>query len=145
MPKKTGGMGLNGAIGALERARKSLEIAENIIDMDLASSANRIYNAGENIATAVLLSLSLSVPKSHGKIWNAMNLLHKKGILSADYKPLLEQSYRIRIKGDYGRDLEGKAVSISYDILAGQIESLKSFLKEAESIINKQSNNSKEF
>lgn len=128
-------MGLRQAEEALERARRSIEIAERLIDADLPTSANRIYNAGENLGIASILSTSGFAPKSHGKIWNAVHMLYERGILKSDYRNLLETSYRLRIKGDYGRDLEDKAVVISKEILRQQIESLKSFLEEVENLV----------
>ncbi len=128
-------MGMRQAEESLERARRSIEIAEGLIDTDLPTSANRIYNAGENLAIASILSASGSVPKSHGKIWNAVHSLYEKGVLKSDYRNLLETSYRLRIKGDYGRDLEDRAIIISRDILKQQIGSLKSFLGEVENLV----------
>jgi len=138
MQKKAGGVGLREMEEALERARKSIELAEKLIDTDLAASANRIYNAGENLGIAVMLSTSKVVPKSHGKIWNMVHNLYQKGILKSDYRSLLESSYKLRIKGDYGRDLEGEAIVISREILREHINSLKAFLKEAEELTKRE-------
>ena len=123
------------AAEALERARQSLAIAEKLIETDLATSANRVYNAGENLGIAALLSVSGQTPKSHGKVWNSVNLLYQRGTLKADYKRILEQSYRLRIKGDYGQDLEGKDVNISEGVIKELITSLKSFLEEVEGLV----------
>lgn len=125
------------AAEALGRARKSLEIAEKLIDADIATAANRIYNTGENLGIAALLYVSGQIPKSHGKIWNAVHSLHQKGTLSKDYKPVLEQSYRLRIKGDYGRDLEGRDITITKEAVQELITSLKSFLKEVEALVER--------
>lgn len=118
---------------AFERGKSALRSAEKFIDIDLPTAANRIYVAGENLARSLILAVSGSSPRDHGKIWNAIQHLYEKGILKTNYKSILETSYRLRMKGDYGRDISG-IIIISKEIIKKQIEKLKEFSKEIERI-----------
>jgi len=113
---------------------EALRNAEKFLGIDLPTSANRIYVAGENIARALILSVSGSCPRDHGKVWNAVQHLYERGILKVKYKSILETSYRLRIKGDYGRDIDGTIV-INREIIKDQIEKLKEFSKEVKRIL----------
>jgi len=121
---------------AYKIGEEALRNAEKFLDIDMPTSANRIYVAGENLARALILAVSGTCPRDHGKVWNAIQQLYEKGILKVNYKSILEISYRLRIKGDYGKDAGGTVV-ISKEIIEEQIEKLKEFSKEAKRLIEK--------
>lgn len=122
------------AVKAFERAKEAIKSAEEVIDISLPTSANRIYTAGENLAYAVLLSVQGSASRNHGKLWNGIQRLHEMGELKNDYRKTLETSYRLRIKGDYGRDIDG-VIIINKQIIVEQIKTLKKFLNEVENVL----------
>lgn len=119
---------------AFRIGEEALRNAERFLDIDLPTAANRIYVAGENLARALILAVSGTCPRDHGKVWNAVQQLYEKGIIKVNYKSVLETSYRLRIKGDYGKDAGGVVV-ISKEIIKEQIEKLKEFSKEVKRFI----------
>ena len=129
-------MGLSEIADNFKRGVEALKAAEKFIELDAIVAANRVYIAGENLAYSLLLAAFGSSSKDHGKIWSGIQELFEKGILKENYKPLLQNSYRIRMKGDYGRVTGGMAVVISKPILRNQINSLKEFAKEAKKILS---------
>lgn len=120
---------------SFKRGMEALKTAEKFIELDIIVAANRVYIAGENLAYSLLLTSFGSSSKDHGKMWNSVQELFEKGILKMNYKPLLQNSYRLRMKGDYGRDTGGLAVVISKLVIRNQIKSLKDFAKECEEIL----------
>lgn len=122
-------------IGAFKRGERELENAKRFMGIDLPTTANRIYVAGENLAFSLLLALHGSSTRDHGKIWNAMQELYDKGVVKMNFKPTLETSYRLRIKADYGRDIGETALTISRETLDAQIKSLMAFLKEVKRVL----------
>jgi len=119
---------------AFKIGKVALRNAEKFLDIDLPTAANRIYIAGENLARALILSVSGSCPRDHGRIWNTVQSLYEKGILKVNYRFILEISYRLRIKGDYGRDISGTIV-ISKEIIKEQIKQLEEFSEEVKRIL----------
>ena len=117
-------------IEAFKRSEEALRISEETVDIDLPTSASRLYIAGENLAACVLLLIESSASRDHGKLWNGIQRLFEKGHLKKNYRPILETSYRLRIKGDYGRDIEG-VVLINREAIEEKIKYLKEFLEEA--------------
>lgn len=75
--------------------------------------------------------------KVRRSIWNAVQSFFQKGMLKKDYRSVLETSYRIRMKADYGRDLEGLVVSISREIIEKQINDLDGFRDEIRELLKK--------
>jgi len=118
---------------AIKRAKKE-KSAEAVIDISLPTAANRIYIAGENLASAALLATGGSAPRDHGKLWNGVQKLSMAGKLKRDYRRMLETSYRLRIKGDYGRDSDS-IVLLSRDVIERQIKELKEFLSEVRDMV----------
>lgn len=127
-------MELNEMLDAFERGNNALKSAGKFEKLDLLITANRIYIAGENLAYSLLLATSGSAPRDHGRIWDGVQKLYERGVLKADYKPLLETSYRLRMKGDYGRDIRGVTI-ISKETVRNQIKSLREFAEEVERIL----------
>ncbi len=116
-------------VEAFKRCEEALRISEKTVDIDLPTSASRLYIAGENLAACMLLLIEGSASRDHGKLWNGIQRLFEKGDLKKNYRPVLETSYRLRIKGDYGRDIEG-VVLISREAIEEQIKCLKEFSEE---------------
>ena len=127
---------MSGISDNFKRGLEALKAAEKFIELDMVVAANRVYIAGENLAYSLLLAAFGSSSKDHGRIWSGIQELFEKGILKENYKPLLQNSYRMRMKGDYGRDTGGIAVVISKPIIRNQISSLKNFAKEIEKILS---------
>lgn len=125
---------MNDVIEAFNRGVEALRSAEKLLNIDLPTSANRIYIAGENLAISLLLAFPSHLPKDHGKIWNAVQRFYERGILKSNYRPLLQTSYMIRIKADYGRDLDG-VVAVNKKIIEKQIMELKNFRDEISRIL----------
>lgn len=128
-------MGVSEIKDSFKRGLDALKAAEKFVELDIIVAANRIYIAGENLAYSMLLAAFGSSSKDHGKIWSGIQELFEKGVLKENYKPLLQSSYRMRMKGDYGKDTGGTAVVISKPIIRNQINSLKEFAKEIEKIL----------
>src|SRR3989338_8341124 len=113
--------------GALERARVSLRTAEQLISMDPAGAANRLYNAGENLGIASILLTGGTVPKNHGKIWNEVRVLFQKGVMLQDYRDNLKTAYRLRLYGDCG---EATGETFNAETVTKLLTALKKFQKE---------------
>jgi len=120
---------------SFERGERELKNAEKFLEIDLITATNRIYVSGENLAFSLITAVYGSSTRDHGKMWNKIHELYQRGIIKADFKPTLETSYRLRIKGDYGRDIDG-VVIINKGILKSQINSLKEFLEEVRRVLN---------
>lgn len=58
---------MNEILVAFRRGEDALASAKRLIDIDLLASAGRVYISGENLAVSLLLALSGSYPKDHGK------------------------------------------------------------------------------
>lgn len=121
-------------IDSFKRGKHELENAENFMEIDLPTAASRLYIAGENLAFCLLLAVHKSSTRDRGKIWNDVRQLYQRGVVNSDFRPVLETSYRLRIKADYGRDIDG-IVTISRDALKLQIASLKKFLEEVKRVL----------
>lgn len=96
---------MNEIVESIKRAKEALEAAEAVIDISLPTAANRIYVAGENLAYAILLFVHDSASRDHGKLWIGVQKLFEAGKLKKNYRQTLETSYKLRIKGDYGKDI----------------------------------------
>ena len=118
-----------------KRGCEEIKTAEKVIDISLPVAASRAYIAGENLAYAIVLKTYGSSSRSHGKVWRCMHELYEKGTLNRDYKPMLEESYRMRIKGDYGRDIGGSEIEISKGLVKKHLDELKELKKELEALI----------
>jgi len=126
---------MRNAVEAFKRGKYALTSAEKLAGIDLPASASRAYIAGENLAVSLLLTIAGSAPRDHGKIWNSIKSLYEKGVLKENYRSVLETSYRIRIKADYGEDVGGIAVAVSRESIEKQIQNLNRFRDEVEGIL----------
>ena len=107
------------------RAKQALISAErNEKEIDLSTSANRIFVACESIAYVFLKVHFGSGSISRQRILTKLNEIHKSA------KKIYEETYDLRVQADYGR----KAIylPLTKENINNALEKVKVLLKEAE-------------
>ena len=127
-------MDVDDAGEAYRRGVKELGLSKELLGISLAVAASRIYIAGENLAYALVKKANGSSSRDHGKLWRAVRELYERGVLKKDYRPALEMSYRLRVKGDYGRDV-GPGAELSKSSVQSQIATLEEFRLEVQRVV----------
>jgi uncharacterized protein (UPF0332 family) len=90
--------------GKLGLARRQLQSAKNNMGQkDIETAANRAFLAAENAAAAAIAKSGERVAPVHGQIRSQFEDLCDQGVIPQRFKGLLSQSYRFRLRGDYGR------------------------------------------
>jgi HEPN domain-containing protein len=88
----------------LNRAKAQLDSARrNLADGDTETASNRTFLAAENAASALLAKAGGRVKPVHEEIRSQFEELCDKGKVPYKFRSLLSDSYRLRLKGDYGR------------------------------------------
>lgn len=98
--------------GKLGLARRQLQSAKsNMGQKDIETAANRAFLAAENAAAAAIAKSGERVAPVHGQIRSQFEDLCDQGVIPKRFKGLLSQSYRVRLRGDYGRRIHsGKTI-----------------------------------
>ena len=98
---------------------------------DVETAANRAFLAAENTAIVAIAKSGERVAPVHGQIRTQFEDLCDQGVIPQKFKGLLTQSYRFRLRGDYGRrvhsretipDLTPAAVQGTIDSVADLID-----------------------
>jgi uncharacterized protein (UPF0332 family) len=88
----------------LRLARGQLKSAKrNLAEGDLETASNRAFLAAENAAAAAIARSGEYIRPVHGKIRSQFGELCDRGIIPNRFRDILSESYRFRLKGDYGR------------------------------------------
>lgn len=88
----------------LRLARSQVRSARrNLAEGDLETASNRAFLAAENAAAAAIAKFGGYVRPVHGKIRSQFGELCDRGIIPDRFRDILSESYRFRLKGDYGR------------------------------------------
>ena len=88
----------------LSLARTHLESARrNIAEADTETASNRVFLAAENAAAAAIAKAGEHIRPRHGLIRSQFEDLCDKGIVPERFRNVLIESYRFRLRGDYGR------------------------------------------
>jgi len=130
-------MAIDEVLDSLKRGAEELKMAEKLLDISVPVAASRAYIAGENIAYAAARKMRGSVPRDHSRIWKAIRELYEKGDLLRDYRPVLEEIYRLRVKGDYGRNIGGEEIKLNKGAVRAHIAELKAFAEEVSRLVGK--------
>jgi uncharacterized protein (UPF0332 family) len=99
-------------VSRLSLARRQLQSARNnMTQNDVETAANRAFLAAENAAAAAIAKSGERVAPVHGQIRARFEDLCDQGLIPQKFKGLLAQSYRFRLRGDYGRGIHrGKSI-----------------------------------
>lgn len=125
-------------LGDLGRARKFYETALSLLEIDLETTANRIYLSFENLAYGVLKWKHSQTSKKHAQIWEKMDKLHFQGILSFDPKLYMIESYRFHLFVDYGKkEFKEEVINFNKEKVRELLKILGKLLLEVEEIIGK--------
>ena len=90
--------------GKLKLARAHLESARrNLQDGDRETASNRAFLAAESAAAALIAKAGRRVPPVHDRIRSQFEELCDKGKIPYKFRSILNESYRLRLRGDYGR------------------------------------------
>lgn len=93
----------------LALARRQLQSARsNFAQNDIETAANRAFLAAENAAAAAISKSGKRVLPIHGQIRADFEDLCDRGAISERFKKLLAESYRFRLRADYGRGIHGR-------------------------------------
>jgi uncharacterized protein (UPF0332 family) len=87
----------------LKRAKAQLESAKrNFAEGDVETASNRAFLAAENAAAAIVKAGG-HLPPVHSRVRSQFEDLCDRGIVSYRFRGILIESYRLRLRGDYGR------------------------------------------
>jgi uncharacterized protein (UPF0332 family) len=88
----------------LALARRQLRAARNnLTQNDMETAANRAFLAAENAAAAAIAKSGRRARPIHTRIRTDFEELCEKGVIPETFKNLLTESYRFRLRADYGR------------------------------------------
>jgi HEPN domain-containing protein len=88
----------------MNRAKAQLESARrNLADGDKETASNRAFLAAESAASALIAKAGGRVKPIHEKIRSQFEELCDKGKIPYKFRSLLSDSYRLRLRADYGR------------------------------------------
>ena len=112
----------------MDKANENLTAAQLCCDQGLFNAcANRLYYAMFHAGIAALLKNSVSLPpKNIGHGWVQSNfsgqLIHRRKVFSAKFRPYLSDSYWIRVTADY------EASSIGKKLASTELKKAKEFV-----------------
>lgn len=116
----------------LENAEEFLNVARNVLDSSIKTSANRLYFALEKAVTAYLGFKGKDIPKNHQKLWELANEL-----LGKEYYQALRKLYDLRMQADYG--LMSMISPLNNEIMKNTIEKTKHLIdKISKEILQKE-------
>ena len=94
----------------LRLARTQLESAKrNLAEGNMETASNRAFLAVENTAAAAIAKSGGYARPIHGQIRYRFEELCDRGIIPDRFRGILSESYRFRLRGNYGRRIhEGK-------------------------------------
>jgi len=88
----------------LRLARSQLESAKrNLTEGDMETASNRAFLAVENAAAAAIAKSGRYARPIHGQIRSQFEELCDRGMIPDRFRSILSESYRFRLRGDYGR------------------------------------------
>ncbi len=111
--------------GKLALARRQLQSARNnVAQNDIETAANRAFLAAENAAAAAIAKSGSRARPIHGQIRTDFDDLCDRGVIPERFKNLLAESYRFRLRADYGRRIHsGQTIpELTSDTVQGIIE-----------------------
>jgi uncharacterized protein (UPF0332 family) len=111
--------------GKLALARRQLQAARNnIAQNDKETAANRAFLAAENAAAAAIAKSGRHARPIHARIRTDFEELCDMGVIPQGFKNLLMESYRFRLRADYGRRMHsGQTIpELTSDTVQGIIE-----------------------
>jgi uncharacterized protein (UPF0332 family) len=118
----------------LTLARRQLQSARtNAAQGDLETAANRAFLAAENAAAAAIAKSGGRARPIHDQIRTDFEELCDRGIILGRFRSLLIESYRFRLRADYGRrthdgqtipDLTPDSVQTTIQKVASLIETI---------------------
>lgn len=79
--------------------RKERPLAQN----DIETAANRAFLAAENATAAAIAKSGGCARPVHGQIRTGFEDLCDRGLIPGRFRALLRESYRFRLRADYGR------------------------------------------
>lgn len=122
----------------LNRAKKFYEKSLSLLEVDLETSANRIYLSFENLSYSFLKWKHSQASKKHARIWEKMRKFYLQGLLSFDPKPYLITAYKFHLFVDYGRrEFQGEKIDFKKEKVKELLEVLEKLLLEIESILKR--------
>jgi hypothetical protein len=91
----------------LALARRQLQSARNNArQRDIETAANRAFLAAENASAAAIAKSGRHARPIHDQIRTDFEELCDRGSIPVRFRNLLAESYRYRLRGDYGRRLQ---------------------------------------
>ncbi len=111
--------------GKLALARRQLRSARNnAAQNDMETAANRAFLAAENAAAAAIAKSGRRAEPIHAQLRTDFEELCDRGVIPETLKNLLAESYRFRLRADYGRRIHsGQTIpELTSDAVQGIIE-----------------------
>jgi len=124
--------------GKMNRAKAQLESARrNLADGDTETASNRAFLAAESVACALIAKAGGRVKPIHKKIRSRFEELCDKGKIPYKFRSLLSDSYRLRLRGDYGRRFAGQQAipDLTAKVVQDIMDRVSELLATAEAIV----------
>lgn len=111
----------------MKRSKRALASAENLVNEDIDTTANRTFVACENAAYVLLKTRfgSTSV--------NRQRILNKLRKINPEAKKAYDLSYDLRVQADYGR--EPTLLELNRENMLTVLKKVKKFVKEVEKAV----------
>ena len=124
--------------GKMNRAKAQLESARrNLADGDTETASNRAFLAAESAACALIAKAGGRVKPIHEKIRSQFEELCDKGKIPYKFRSLLSDSYRLRLKGDYGRRFvrQHAIPDLTTKVVQDMVDRVSELIAAAETIV----------
>jgi len=124
----------------LDRAKAQLESAKrNLAEGDLETASNRAFLAAENSASAAIAQAGGRVSPLHKRIRSQFEDLCDRGIVPHRFRNTLIESYRFRLRGNYGRRFHAgrRTPELKHEAVQGMIRQVSDLISSVERISRK--------
>ena len=124
--------------GKLNRAKAQLESARrNLADGDTDTASNRAFLAAESAASALIARAGGRVKPVHERIRTQFEELCDKGKIPYKFRSILSDSYRLRLKGDYGRRFvrQHAIPDLTTKVVQDMVDRVSELIAAAETIV----------
>jgi len=111
--------------GKLALAKRQLQSARNnAAQNDIETAANRAFLAAENAAAVAIAKSGRHARPIHDQIRTDFEELCDRGVIPETFRNLLAESYRFRLRADYGRRMHsGQTIpDLTSDAVQNMIE-----------------------
>jgi HEPN domain-containing protein len=124
--------------GKLRLAKAHLESARrNLADGDTETATSQAFLAAESAAGALTANAGRRVLPIHDKIRSQFEELCDKGKIPYKFRNILSESYRLRLKADYGRRFVGRQAlpNLTSRVVHDMVEKVSDLVAATETVV----------